>query len=174
MYQLCTRSREVFTLLKSRHSRRPISQVPYPCKGNLAIINDLASYDKERREYDSGVSKDMTNIVNVVQTIMSLPDSRSAKAIAYAYQLHTESWMIEKLKGSRNQKDLGLEQWQCLEAAYICDADNEFLSMTSSRYGGEAARLQALTGCKGTTAMAKMRSLDTGEEERVIKLVRTQ
>ena len=56
-------------------------------KDHLAIINDVASFDKEKRDYDNGSSKDLINIADVIQRILSLLDIDSAKAMAYAYQL---------------------------------------------------------------------------------------
>lgn len=112
-------------------------------KDHLAIINDMASFDKEKRHFDDGSSKDLINIVDVIQRILSLADTESAKTMAYAYQLQTEAWLIEELQRLKEEEDLDVEQWNYLEATYVCAAGNAFFSMTSSRYGGEAARIHA-------------------------------
>ena len=112
-------------------------------KDHLAIANDLASYDKEKRDFDSGASHDIINVVDVVQQLMSLPDSDSAKTTAYTYQLQTEAWMVQEIQRMDREEQLTSEQWQYLEAVYVCAAGNVFFSMTSSRYGGETARLHA-------------------------------
>ncbi len=112
-------------------------------KDHLAIVNDLASYDKEKRDFDSGASQDLINIVDIVQQLMSLPDSDSAKATAYTYQLQIEAWMVQEIQRMDREEQLTPEQWQYLEAVYVCAAGNVFFSMTSSRYGGETARLHA-------------------------------
>ena len=111
-------------------------------KDHLAIINDMASYDKERQASKSSGGEQIINIVDVIQRIMSLPDLDSAKVMAYAYQLQTEAWMIEELQHLESEAWLDAQEWQYLEATYSCVAGNAFFSMTSSRYGGEAARLQ--------------------------------
>lgn len=111
-------------------------------KDHLAIINDMASFDKEKRAFDHGSSSDMINIVDVIQRLLSLPDIDSAKALAYAYQLQTEAWMREELQTLESQEEVDEEQWRYLEATYACAAGNAFFSMTSERYGGEAARLR--------------------------------
>lgn len=111
-------------------------------KDHLAIINDMASFDKEKRAFDQGSSSDLINIVDVVQRLFSLPDIDSSKALAYAYQLQIEAWMREELQNLENREDLDEEQWRYLEATYVCAAGNTFFSMTSERYGGEAARIQ--------------------------------
>ncbi|KAL8880502.1 MAG: hypothetical protein Q9215_003696 [Flavoplaca cf. flavocitrina] len=110
-------------------------------KDHLAIINDMASYDKEERASESSDGEQIINIVYVVQQVMSLPDVDSAKVMAYAYQLQTEAWMIEELQHLESEMWLGDQEWQYLEATYVCAAGNAFFSMTSSRYGGEVARL---------------------------------
>lgn len=112
-------------------------------KDHLAIANDLASYDKEKRDFDSGASHDIINVVDVVQQLMSLPDSDSAKTTAYTYQLQIEAWMVQEIQRMDREEQLTSEQWQYLEAVYDCAAGNVFFSMTSSRYGGETARLHA-------------------------------
>lgn len=111
-------------------------------KDHLAIINDVASFDKEKRDFDQGSSSDLINIVDVIQRLFSLPDIDSSKALAYAYQLQTEAWMREELQILKNREDLDEEQWSYLEALYACAAGNAFFSMTSERYGGEAARIR--------------------------------
>jgi hypothetical protein len=51
--------------------------------------------------------------------------------------------MKEELKRLEAQEDLDAETWQYLEATYVCAAGNAFSSMTSSRYGGEVARIRS-------------------------------
>ena len=115
-------------------------------KDHLAIINDMASFDKEQRAFDDGSSEDIINIVDVVRRLFSLPDTDSAKAFAYAYQLQTEEWMSEELQRLEAEEELDKEHWQYLEATFVCAAGNAFFSMTSSRYGGEIARIDTMAG----------------------------
>ena len=110
-------------------------------KDHLAITNDLASFEKEKKDFDNGSSNCLINIVDVIQRVLSLADTDSAKAMAYAYLLQTEAELIEELHRLKDQGDLNAEQWQYLEATYVCAAGNTFFSMTSSRYGGEAAKI---------------------------------
>lgn len=112
-------------------------------KKHLAIVNDMASFDKEKRNFDEGFSSDLINIVDVVQRLFSLPDVDSAKALAYTYQLQTEVWMREELQFLKDQAGLDAEQWRYLEATYVCAAGNAFFSMTSSHYGGDKVRIRA-------------------------------
>lgn len=136
-------------------------------KDHLAIVNDMASYDKEKRNFDEGSSRDLINIIDIVQRIMSLPDTDSAKVMSYAYQLQTERWMSEELERLKEHEDLDIDQWRYLKATYDCAAGNVFFSMTSSRYGGEPARLHILRDCNGTAPLTRKRSLsiEVGEEQ---------
>lgn len=143
-------------------------------KDHLAIVNDMASYDKEKRDVDSGAAKDMINIVDVVQQVLSLPDAESAKALTYTYQIQTEARIIEELQRLGREECLEVEHWQYLEATFVCAAGNTFFSMTSSRYGGEAARLPPSINCNNvmSSSLTKKHSLDTGEGS-ACKLLRT-
>lgn len=143
-------------------------------KDHLAIINDMASYDKEKRNFDNDASKDIINIVDVVQQIMSVPHAESAKVIAYTYQLQTEAWMVEELQRLMSEEHLEIEQWQYLEATYVCAAGNAFFSMTSSRYGGEAARVRVSNQCNDTmsSTLTKKRLLNAESEERASQSIR--
>ena len=140
-------------------------------KDHLAIINDMASFDKEKRDFDNGSSKDLINIVDVIQRLLSLPDTVSSKALAYVYQLQTEAWMKEELQRLEVQEELDAEQWQYLEATYACAAGNAFFSMTSSRYGGEAARIHAQrNGPTVTSVLGKRQANEEGSRETDKKL----
>ena len=110
-------------------------------RDHLAIVNDLASYDKEIRDFRSGASQDIINIVDVIHRLLSLPDEDSAKGMAYAYQVQTEEWMKEELERLRIGDYLSENQWHFIDAVITCAAGNAFYSMISSRYGGEAARI---------------------------------
>ena len=111
-------------------------------RDHLAIINDLASYDKELRDFESGASADLINIVEVFRRVVSLPDEDAAKGMAYSYQLQIEEWIEDELQRLRTNNELSDEQWRFLYAIIACAAGNAFYSMTSSRYGGEAARIR--------------------------------
>ena len=104
----------------------------------------MASFDKEKRDFDQGSSSDLINIVDIVSRLFSLPNINSSKALTYTYQLQTEIWMREELQLLEDQAELDAEQWRYLEATYVCAAGNTFFSMTSSRYGGDTARIRAL------------------------------
>lgn len=67
-------------------------------KDHLVIINDMAFFDKEKRDFDQGFSSDLINIVDVIQRLFSLPDIDSFKALGFSYQFQTETWIREELQ----------------------------------------------------------------------------
>lgn len=111
-------------------------------KDHLSIVNDLASFDKEQRAFKEGSDKEIINIVDVVQKLMSLPNDDDAKVMTYTYQLQTEVHMRDELEKLASRDELNESQWQYLHAVFVCCAGNAFYSMISSRYGGEAARIK--------------------------------
>lgn len=84
---------------------------------------------------------DMINIVAVFESLLSLPSREAATAAAYAYQLQVEAWIIEELHNLAKTEKLTDEEWWFLEAVFLSASGNTFFCMTSSRYGGEAAKI---------------------------------
>ena len=107
---------------------------------HLGIVNDIASYDKELRAFETGNAADMINIVALMKNMMSLPDTTTAKAVAYAYQLQVETWILEEIECLRKNA-LSDEEWWFIEVLILAITGNVFWCMISSRYGGKAARI---------------------------------
>ena len=120
---------------------------------HLGIVNDLASYDKELRALAEGKTNDMINLRHVIRTVtlsgqngeeMRGISKDEAKGIAWALQLETERQMMEELERFRTSDDDGGltdEEWWLLEAVVATCTGNVFFCMSTSRYGGEAARI---------------------------------
>ena len=72
----------------------------------------MASFDKEKRDFDQDPSKVLINIVDIVRQLLSAPDIDSAKALAYTYQIQTEVWMKEELQRLEDQENLDAEIWR--------------------------------------------------------------
>lgn len=108
---------------------------------HLGLTNDLASYDKELREFNNGEASDMINLVAFVKGVTLLQDTDDAKSVVWALQLQIEKQMMEELEALRAQ-GLSNEEWWFLEAVTCTAVGNVMLCMTSSRYGGEAARIR--------------------------------
>lgn len=108
---------------------------------HFSIANDLASYDKEKRSFEVGQTKHLINVVAVVQKLVGLSDSDTAKAISYAIQLETEKAISDELERLKVVDELSNAQWKFVDSVLIMAAGNIFTSVVISRYGGEAARL---------------------------------
>ena len=108
---------------------------------HLSLINDLASYDKELRAFNKGEASDLINLVAIMKSVTSLQDTDDAKSVAWALQLQIEKKMMEELEDLRAQ-GLSDEEWWFLEAVTCAAVGNVMFCMTSSRYGGEAARIR--------------------------------
>lgn len=107
---------------------------------HLGLVNDLASYDKELRALNSGETGDMINIVAVMKHVTSLQGTDEAKSVTWALQLQIEQQMMEELEKLRAH-GLSDEEWWFLEAVASTAVGNVMFCMTTSRYGGEAARI---------------------------------
>lgn len=130
-------------------------------KDHLSIVNDLASFDKEQRAFNGGWDKEIINMVDVVQKLMSLPNDDDAKVMTYTYQLQTEEHMRDELERLVSRDELNESQRQYLQAVFVCCAGNAFYSMISSRYGGEAARIEMpeIKKHKATSELLSLRTI---------------
>ena len=107
---------------------------------HLGLVNDLASYDKELRALENGETSDMINLVAVVKDVTSLRGTDDAKSAAWTLQLQIEKQMIKELEDLQAQ-GLSNDEWWFLEAVAFAATGNVMFCMTTSRYGGEAARI---------------------------------
>lgn len=100
----------------------------------------MASYDKEKRHFDTGRAKSMINLVHVIATLERV-ETQTAKAMAYAWQLSTENAILEDLQALKRQKELSNEEWMFVDACLTAASGHLFASVVMSRYGGEKARV---------------------------------
>ncbi|KAF2228525.1 hypothetical protein EV356DRAFT_562544 [Viridothelium virens] len=108
---------------------------------HLGLTNDLASYEKEARALQAAETKDMINIVAVIRNLMSLPNEGAARAATFSYLLQVEAWIVEEIERLAAWEKLTDEEWWFLEVVFLSATGNTFFCMTSSRYGGEAAKI---------------------------------
>lgn len=108
---------------------------------HLGLVNDLYSFDKELRDFKTGKSKELINIVATIKDVLSLDSWDAAKEHTYSFQLQREQWIANEVARLDAANELDPETWRYIEALMACLAGNTFYSMTSSRYGGEAAAI---------------------------------
>ena len=107
---------------------------------HLGIVNDLASYEKQLRAMADGKTSGIINIVDVVTKATLLEGTDDAKNVVWALQVQIEKQMKEELEGLQD-KGLSDEDWWFLEAVVKAVTGNVMFCVTTSRYGGEAAKI---------------------------------
>ena len=108
---------------------------------HLGIVNDLASYDKELRAFESYKASDIINLVQVVKDVVGLEGTSDAKAVAFALQSQAEQGMVAEIEVLQRSGTLTTEEETFLRAILESAAGHVMFCMTTSRYGGEAARI---------------------------------
>ena len=108
---------------------------------HLGLVNDLASYDKELRALECGETDDMINLVQVIKTVTGLQGTDDAKAVAWALQLQIEREMMAEIERLKQDIPIHPEEAAFLDACVSAATGNVMFCMTTSRYGGEAARI---------------------------------
>lgn len=105
------------------------------------MANDLGSWAKEKKAYDTGKVIYMINAVDVVKALLCLPTDESAVAMTQAFQLQIEIGMDAEIQRLRAEESLTLEEWRFIDATLHVASGNVFVSTVMSRYGGEEFRL---------------------------------
>ena len=108
---------------------------------HLGLVNDLASYDKELRAFELDEETDMINLVHVIKVVTGLKSTDGAKAVVWALQLQIEHEMMAELEHLKSSGNVTQEEWRFLEAVTATATGNVMFCMTTSRYGGEAAKI---------------------------------
>ncbi|KAE8142373.1 hypothetical protein BDV38DRAFT_295154 [Aspergillus pseudotamarii] len=106
--------------------------------------NNIASFDKEKSHYLAGMFPqfEQSNGVMVIKRLLSLPTDDAAKALGYTYQLEAERQIDFELERMAASGGLSHEEWKFVDAVLMMSVGNVMGSITMSRYGGAAARLE--------------------------------
>lgn len=107
---------------------------------HISIVNDLGSFDKELRALTSGKSVVIINLVQVMRSSCGL-DIDDAKAAAFSLQLLNEQAIQIELESLKQNETITADQWRYVDTMISLIAGNVFYTMTTSRYGGEDARI---------------------------------
>ncbi|KAL8665315.1 MAG: hypothetical protein Q9202_002366 [Teloschistes flavicans] len=107
---------------------------------HLSLVNDLASYDKEVHAFEQGTVGGMINLVDAVKKATSLQSTEDAKGVVWMLQLQLEKQMMNEFDILQAQGLRDEDRW-FLEAVIAAAVGNVLYSATTSRYGGEAAKL---------------------------------
>ena len=107
----------------------------------ISIVNDLASYEMEKRRFESGSSKAIINIVSAIMK-MERVEAVVAKSMAYAWQLCMEQEIVDELEELKRRDELSVEEWKFIDVWLLAASGNLLTSVVMSRYGGEDARIR--------------------------------
>lgn len=105
------------------------------------MANDLGSWEKEKRAYDTGKVLYLINAVEVVKDLFKLSSYSAAIAMTQAFQLQIEVEIDAEIERLITQNDLNEEEWQFIDATLQVMSGNVFVSTVMSRYGGEKYKL---------------------------------
>ncbi|KAK8058190.1 hypothetical protein PG994_008638 [Apiospora phragmitis] len=108
---------------------------------HISIVNDLGSFDKELRSFEAGRTFVIINLVQVLRTSCGLSID-DAKAAAFVLQLLNEQEMLTECERLKTDERMTDEHWHFVDVLLLLCAGNTFYTMTTSRYGGEAARIK--------------------------------
>ncbi|OJJ33320.1 hypothetical protein ASPWEDRAFT_30406 [Aspergillus wentii DTO 134E9] len=111
-------------------------------KDHVSIANDLGSWEKEKRAFDTGKVLYMINAVDVVKNLFRLPTNASAVAMTQALQLQIETEIDDEIQRMMSEDTLTAEEWRFIDATLHVMSGNVFVSTVMSRYGGEGFRLE--------------------------------
>jgi hypothetical protein len=107
---------------------------------HLLIVNNLDSFKKEKRAYESGKAQHLINSVDVIQRLLALPNEDTAIAMSLALQLQHEYQIDMEVKRLAADGALSDKEWKFVDALLACLAGNVLICSIMSRYGGEKAR----------------------------------
>ncbi|CZT05011.1 hypothetical protein WAI453_007530 [Rhynchosporium graminicola] len=107
---------------------------------HISIVNDLGSYDKELAAFESGRTIVHINLVKIVRTSCGLSID-DAKAAAFTLQLLNEQDILAECTRLKAHPEVTREHWRFIHTLLLLIAGNTFYTMTTSRYGGQAARI---------------------------------
>lgn len=131
-----------FSVGSSADTKSPkLGRIVQLLKSHVSVANDLASWDKEKRAYETGKVLYLINTVDITQRLLSLPNDRAAIAITYAFQLEIERDIDSEIEELGANKFLSPEEWRFVGAALYVASANVLVNTIMSRYGGEAAKL---------------------------------
>jgi hypothetical protein len=108
---------------------------------HIVYVNDLASYDKEKRAYETGRTTALANVVDVMQRLLSLGSAEEAKQAAYLRQLQLERSIADEIGRLKEEGHVEHEEWEFVRACLVMLGGHVLASSTMKRYGGEAARM---------------------------------
>ncbi|KAK0099605.1 hypothetical protein ONS95_013498 [Cadophora gregata] len=108
---------------------------------HVSIVNDLGSFEKELAAFESGRTVVHINLVKTMRTSCGLSID-DAKAAAFTLQLLNEQEILAECYRLEKDPSVTVDHWRFVDTLLLLIAGNTFYTMTTSRYGGQGARIQ--------------------------------
>lgn len=105
------------------------------------MANDLGSWEKEKRAFDTGKVLYMINAIDVVKDLFKLSSYTAAIGMTQAFQLQIEVEINSEIERMIIRNDLNAEEWRFIDATLHVMSGNVFVSTVMSRYGREKFKL---------------------------------
>ena len=106
---------------------------------HLILVNDLASWRKEKAAFDRGDNRRLTNFVDVTMQVLNLNEEQAIYR-TYLQLVECEEDIDDELRELK-RKGLSTEQWEMVYALSAMAAGHVFAATTTERYVGEAGRI---------------------------------
>lgn len=108
---------------------------------HVPVVNDLASWKKEKHHFDTGKIMHLINTVDMIRRVMCLSDEEAAIGQTYALQLQIECQIDAEVERLMVTGALDEEEWRFVNGILTVLSGNVLSCSVMSRYGGEATRL---------------------------------
>ncbi|XHF98078.1 hypothetical protein AWENTII_001648 [Aspergillus wentii] len=108
---------------------------------HILIVNDLGSWAKEKRAYDSGKAAYLINAVDVMKQLLRLQSDSNSVSMTYAFQLQLECDLDAEIERLMFANTLDSEQWYFIHITLLFLTGTVASTVFMSRYGGEKARI---------------------------------
>jgi hypothetical protein len=108
----------------------------------VSIMNDLASWEKEKKAYDTGKMFYLINTVEVARQLLGLPTYKAAVEIVQGLLFQVECQIDEEIQHLIDSGVLTEEEWIFVDASLYMVSGNAFTSVVMARYGDEGCRLE--------------------------------
>ncbi|KAJ5216389.1 uncharacterized protein N7498_002796 [Penicillium cinerascens] len=111
-------------------------------KDHISIANDLGSWEKEKKAFESKKVMYMINVVSVIKDLLRLRTDHAAVAMTQSLQFQIETEIDVEIERLITEDALTGEEWRFVDATLHVMSGNVFVSTVMSRYGGEEFRLK--------------------------------
>ncbi|XWW97527.1 hypothetical protein V2A60_005511 [Cordyceps javanica] len=104
---------------------------------HISVVNDIASWEKEKKAYDTGKVLYLINTVAEVKKLFSLDSYESAIRVTLGLQFHIECEIDREIQALIVDDHLTADEKQFIKSLLYAMSGNVLVSTIMTRYGGE-------------------------------------